>query len=57
VGLDAHAAGPTTPESVLLPALVVPTVHVNSVPVADGELPVLNPWMYTLSVIGVYTKK
>jgi hypothetical protein len=49
-------AGLTTPESVVLPALVVRTVHMNSVLVADGELPVLNPWMYTLSVIGVYTK-
>ena len=34
----------------MLPAEAVPTAHVNSVPVAVGRLPVLNPWMYTVSV-------
>ncbi len=43
-------AGLTTPESVVLPAEAVPTDHVNSVPVAAGALPVLNPWMYTVRV-------
>jgi hypothetical protein len=38
-----------TPETVVLPALVVPTDQVNSVPVADGPL-VDQPWTYTVYV-------